>query len=646
MSRVLLLLAVLFCLQPATGAAQEASVAPAASIPVDHFLDLESFGNLKISPDGKFVAATVPHGDSTMLVVLRRADMERTAAVSIEKNGIVSGFWWANNHQILYKVATRHGPLDHPVSNPYLYIVDVDGNPRAVNKHEPMWLVDRLKDEEHHILVSLGSSRRYGVGRVDLRTGKIKTQKVSWPAHSNSTYYLDNDAQVRGVRGYIANELHPRLWIRDGAGEWQETNNENAGDMPHYVAGFSQDNSRAYIMAETRSGTDEVLEMDLATLRTRPLLRNPRVDAFSVLTSPVHGGVIAVMYLDGKPKLEFVQPDDRHSIELRKLAKAFPEAYVYPTSYTSDGEIGIYEVSSDVDPGEYYLVDHASGKAHFIAASSERLDPRQMSPTRPVRFAARDGLQIEGFLTLPRDWPAGAAGPMVVMPHGGPIGVFDRWGFDPEVQLLASRGYAVFRVNFRGSGNYGRAFREAGHRQWGRKMQDDLTDATRWAIAEGVAAPGRICLYGASYGAYAAMMGLIREPDLYACGIGNVGVYDMPQLYREESVGSRYSRTYMDQILGSSELEAISPPSLAAGVRAPVLLGAGGDDRTAPPHHTRSMRRALRNAGVPVEMKIYTSEGHGYFDPENQRDWANRVLALLERTIGQGRPAAASPAAP
>ena len=623
-----------------------ASPGPASSIPVEHFLDMEAFGNLKISPDGKYLAATVPHGDRNVLVVLRRQDMKQTAAVNLEKNGIVSGFWWANNHQLLYKVATRHGPLDHPVSNPFLYMVDVDGDPRAVNKHEPMWLIDRLEDDEHHILVSLGSSRRYGVGRVDLRTGKIKAQKVSWPAHANSTYYLDNAAQVRGVRGYMNNEMYPRLWVLDGAGEWQETNNENAGDEAQYIVGFSADNSRAYLMAERRTGTDEFLEMDLATLETRPLLRNPRVDAFDTLTSPVHGGVIAVVYLDGKPKLEFVAPDDRHALELKKLAKAFPNAYVYPTSYALDGELGVYQVSSDLDPGEYYLVDHANGKAHFLAARSERLDPRQMSPTQVVRFKARDGLEIEGFLTVPRDRPAGTPGPLVVMPHGGPIGVFDRWGFDSEVQLLASRGYAVLKVNFRGSGNYGKAFREAGHRQWGGRMQDDLTDATRWTIAQGIAAPGRICLYGSSYGAYASMMGLIREPDLYACGIGNVGVYDMPQLYREESVGSRFSRTYMDEVLGSSDLASISPPSLARAIRVPVLLGAGGDDRTAPPHHTRSMRRALHGAGVPVEMKIYGEEGHGYFDKANQLDWANRVLGMLDRTIGSGRAADSTAATP
>lgn len=643
MFRLLLALGLALC--SAHAAATDAPP-PASAIPLDHFLESDAFGSLKISPDGKHLAATVPYEKSIVLVVLRREDMKQTAVVKLEDEGLVDGFWWANERQVLYTVATRHGPLDKPVGNPYLYIVDVDGNPRQVRRGEMMWLVDLMPEDPENIRVSFGAQRRYSVGTVNLATGKIEVEKVSWPANSTSGYSLDNGGRVRGVRGYIANEMYPRLWVQDAAGEWKEINNENAGDTPLYIAGFSADDRTAYLMAERRRGTDEFLALDLATLETVSLFRNPRVDASHVLTSPLHGGVIAVVYLDGKPKLEYVLPDDPHALALKQLAKAFPGSYVYPTSYTRDGKVGLYEVSSDVNSGEYYLVDHDQGKASFVAARSDRLDPRQMSPSKPFRFTARDGREIEGFLTIPRDRPAGQPGPLVLMPHGGPIGVFDRWGFDTEVQMLASRGYAVMTVNFRGSGNYGREFRFAGHRQWGRAMQDDLTDATRWAIEQKVAAPGRICLYGASYGAYAAMMGLVREPGLYACGIGNVGVYDLPQLYREETVGSRVGQHMMEQILGSEGLEEISPPSQAGKIKVPVLLGAGAEDYRAPVHHTRAMRRALRNAGVPVEAVIYANEGHGYYDLDNRRDWARRVLALLDRSIGSGQgaaPAAANP---
>ena len=170
----------------------------------------------------------------------------------------------------------------------------------------------------------------------------------------------------------------------------------------------------------------------------------------------------------------------------------------------------------------------------------------------------------------------------------------------------------------------------------GRPGQDDLTDATRWALAEGIAAPGRICIYGASYGGYAAMMGLVREPGLYACGIGSVGVYDLVQLQKEERDNFR-SREYFATALGKVDLAAVSPARRAAEIRVPVLLGAGGRDRIAPPSHTQRMAEALEAAGVPVDHVVYEAEGHGYYKAANRLDWARRVLDLLDRTIGPGR---------
>lgn len=638
--RILSLLLAFLC--AGLAAAQEAAPPKGspAQVPLSSFLDPGSFGSLKLSPDGSYYAATVPMGDRTVLVILRRSDMKQTAVVSLEKKGHVAGFEWVNPRQVVYSVATREGSLAAPVMNPYLYIVDADvGNARAIDKRMPMWMQDELRDEDDVILIGGGGR---GMGRLDLRTGKFTANRANSPLHSE-TRYTDNAGNLRLVQGYVAQELYPRLYLREPTGKWKPVNVEGESGETIYVSGFSADNRSAYLMVEQATGTDIFYRLDLETLERTRLLRNERVDATHVLTSPVTGAVIAVVFLDGKPRIEYVEPGDVHARELMKLSRAFPGSYVFPTSYTRDGRQAVYFVSSDVNSGEYYLVDHANGKAHFIAASSDKLDPRLMSPMTPFRFKARDGLELEGFLTRPRSWPAGQAGPLVVMPHGGPKGIYDRWGFDTEVQLLASRGYAVLQLNFRGSGNYGKQFRDAGNRQWGRKMQDDLTDATRWAIEQGHAQAGRICLYGASYGAYAAMMGLAREPDLYACGIGNVGVYDLPQLYRDDTTGSRYGQEYLDEVMGKSDLGAISPTSLADRIRAPVLLGAGSEDWTAPPAHTRSMRRALDNARVPVESVIYQKEGHGYYDLKNRTDWAQRVLALLERTIG--KPAAAAPAA-
>lgn len=623
----------------AAGENPPAPLGTPAQIPLAHFLDPGSFGSLELSPDGAYYAATVPMSDRTVLVILRRSDMKQTAVVSLEKKGHVAGFEWINPRQVIYTVATKTGSLAAPAMNPFLYIVDAEGgNARPVDKRVPMQLWDELREEDDVILV--GGDR--GVGRLNVATGKFERTRINSPLHSE-TWHLDTAGKLRLVDGFVAQELHPRLYLHDAQGKWKPVNIETVTGETIYVSGFTADNRSAYLQVEKSAGTDGFYRLDLETLERTLVMRNDRVDVSRVLTSPVTGAVIAVVYLDGRPRVEYVDPQDRHAKELMKLSRAFPGSYVYPTSYTKDGNLAVYFVSSDVNSGEYYLVDHANGKAHFIAASSEKLDPRLMSPMEPFRFKARDGLELEGFLTRPKSWLAGASGPLVVVPHGGPKGIYDTWGFDSEVQLLASRGYAVLQLNFRGSGNYGKQFRNLGNREWGRKMQDDLTDATRWAIEQGHASPGRICIYGASYGAYAAMMGLAREPDLYACGIGNVGVYDMPQLYREEAIGTRYGQEYMDEVLGKNDLTAISATAQAARIRAPVLLGAGAEDQTAPVEHTRGMRRALEKARLPVEAVIYPKEGHGYYDLANQTDWAKRVLTLLDRTIG--KPTTAAPPA-
>jgi dipeptidyl aminopeptidase/acylaminoacyl peptidase len=224
---------------------------------------------------------------------------------------------------------------------------------------------------------------------------------------------------------------------------------------------------------------------------------------------------------------------------------------------------------------------------------------------------------------------------LVVLPHGGPFGVFDRWTFDVEPQILAAAGYAVLQVNYRGSSNYGRSFSQAGAQQWGRTMQDDLTDATHWAIDQGIADRSRICMYGASYGAYASLMGAAKEPDLYRCAAGYVGVYDLVTLSAEESRESKRMNTWTSEWMGKGEgLASVSPTRIANRIKVPVFLAGGGEDETAPIEQSEKMERALKQAGVPVETLYYRTEGHGFYTVEHQREYYTRLLAFLARNLG------------
>jgi dipeptidyl aminopeptidase/acylaminoacyl peptidase len=325
----------------------------------------------------------------------------------------------------------------------------------------------------------------------------------------------------------------------------------------------------------------------------------------------------------------------------KSLEAAFAGSSVTVTSQTKDGRTALVRVSSDRNPGDYYLFDTVTKKADFLLANRDWLDPDALHPMQAISFKARDGLAIHGYLTRPNG-TAGQRLPLVVLPHGGPFGERDYWRFDEEAQLLASAGYAVLQVNFRGSGGYGRAFEHAGAREWGETMQDDLTDATRWAIAQGHADASKVCLYGASYGAYASLMGAAKEPDLYRCSAGYVGVYDLPMMHTEGDTQEYASgESFIQQWIGPrAEIAAVSPTRMAERIKVPVFLAAGGEDRRTPIQHSRMMEQALRKAGTQVETLYYDTEGHGFFRPDHRREFYVRLLDFLSRSLGGAKASA------
>ena len=264
------------------------------------------------------------------------------------------------------------------------------------------------------------------------------------------------------------------------------------------------------------------------------------------------------------------------------------------------------------------------------------LDPELMAHTDSMTFETRDGATIHGYVTLPKGKDKNV--PLVVLPHGGPHGVRDYWGFDWEVQLLAHHGYGVLQVNYRGSGGFGLDFEESGHGKWGTMMQDDLTDATKVLIDSGVADSSRVCIYGQSYGGYAALMGAVREPELYRCVIGSMGVYDLPMMFKEGDIADRESGlAYLRQALGEDQedLQSRSPAYNADKIKAEVLLIHGVRDERAPIEQAESLQKALKQAGVPYQWLEIGNEAHGYYDEQNRLTVYRKVLAFLDANIGK-----------
>jgi dipeptidyl aminopeptidase/acylaminoacyl peptidase len=656
-ARRLFMAAVALCLALAAGPVP-------AQVDVDAFVRHDLFTDIEISPNGEYFAATSPRERSTALVIIRRSDRKAVNTIDIGDWFHVQDFWWANDERLLFTIGQRFGRLDQPLRTGEILAADVAsgrkaeilvgarargaglGSKKDKRKREEVaaWMVDPLPNDDRAVLIGVsefGDEPLTRVERMDVYTGE-RTPVTRVPLFGAS-FAVDPAGVPRFAFG-DAKDDKSRLYYRASAdAAWTMIHDEAATGRTEMPVGFSADGKTAYLQVEHETGPDSVVAFDVASGTRREVLRDPHVDPNTyVYETGAGGGPVGAHFVDGLGRIEFFDKATPRAKLQRSLEAAFPGQRVHVTSATKDGKVLLVSTSSPRNPGDFYLFDTVAKKADLLVSRSDWLDPAKMGEVRPIAYPARDGLAIRGYLTLPPG-SAGKSLPTIVLPHGGPFWVYDTPAFDHEAQLLAQAGYAVLKVNFRGSGNQGRAFAKAGAREWGGKMQDDLTDATRWLVAQGIADPQRICLYGASYGAYAALMGLAREPDLYKCAIGYVGVYDLPKLVEDgvdEDDEDDTSAAYFKEWLGEGALLAErSPTRLAAKIKAPVLLSAGGQDFVAPIGHSKLMAAALKKAGVPVETHYYPYAGHGYAGVDDLRDHYVNVLDFLARHLGGARAA-------
>lgn len=629
-----------------------------AQVDLAPYLKKDGFGEVQLSPDGKYLAATAPRADRTGIVVLRREDMRPSAAFSLGPNTHINGFRWVNGERLLISMAEQFGTQDVPTPTGELYAIDADGGSaemlvgfrvqesgatRIHNKKEEnvsAFLVDDLPDDDRYVVIEVwpfASEPWSRAERMDVRTGR-RTALARAPV-PRANYTTDHAGVVRFARGSHSDNAS-KLYHRTGDdAEWVLVSDEAESGRFESVLGFAADNRTAYLLVDQEEGPDAVVAYDTTTGERRQLLRDPRLDPGRVLQSLDARTPAGVLFSGGETHAAFFDEGSETARLHRMLERSFPGQGMAIESTTADGKLAIVQVWTARNPGDFYLFDVASKQADHMLARLEWFDPERTAEVRPITYKARDGLEIDGFLTLPK---AGGQGnlPLVLMPHGGPFDRFDEWTFDGDAQLLAQAGYAVLKVNFRGSGNRGRAFKAAGARQWGGKMQDDLTDAVQWAIAQKIADPARVCIVGASYGAYAAMMGLALTPDLFKCGVGYVGVYDLEMMAADDSRDSRATATWIREWVGEGEmLRKASATTLADRIKSPVLLVAGGEDRVAPIGHSRAMERRLKDAGVPVETLYVGSEGHGFYEERNRRAYYTALLDFLAQHLGGKRAA-------
>lgn len=627
--------------------------------PIEQFLRHPTIWTMRISPDANYIGAIVSADDGKpALVVLDRFNLERTAVLSMGGRDQVHDFAWVADDHLIVRPARQEGMLDKPLPTGELFGVDAEGErtthlfgyrlaregSQATNirgpvaEHANAYLLDPLESDPHQILITVepwGATEGTinEVRRLNLRSGR--TSRVASAPVRHASFLADLDGNLRLAWGDTLAGLQ-ELYMRPAAGgDWRKIHDEAGTNVRVRPVSFLGDGERVHVITADRSRPSRLEVMNPATGERELVVADPIADIDYALFGPDRQ-IYAVIVEPDRPRLLFVDERSDEARLSKALETSFPGRFAYFTSFSRNGRYGLVHVYGDRSPTEFYLFDRETMQADFLIGAQDWIDPDDMAEMRPIRVQAHDGLDLHGYLTLPPGHGEKNL-PMIVVPHGGPHGYRDSWGFDPEMQLLANRGYAVLQVNFRASGGYGLAFEYAGYRQWAGHMQDDLAAAVRWAIAQGHADPERICIYGASYGGYAAMMNPVRYPDLYRCAVGYIGVYDLRRLYSEgDGKGYLYQKAALERAIGTEHLASSSPVSHADRIKIPVMLVHGGEDQRAPVSHARRMRAALRAAGNEPEWLLERREGHGFYQMDRRINLQERLLAFFERHIGRG----------
>jgi dipeptidyl aminopeptidase/acylaminoacyl peptidase len=377
---------------------------------------------------------------------------------------------------------------------------------------------------------------------------------------------------------------------------------------------------------------------DVASGAVTRLYAHPEADVAAPVFDLSGAEVIGARVEAARPGYHWLDGASRAPKVYELLERAFPQHDVRITSTAAGGNLATAFVRSDTDPGAHYLVDVAKRNADLLFASHPWVDPAQSRPMENVSLRARDGMPLQGYLVRPRD----GAGPfpLVVLVHADPFRSRDVWGYDWETQLLANHGYAVLRVNYRGSAGYGEDFRNAGRREWGGKMQDDLTDATRWAIDQGIAAKDGVCIYGTGYGGYAALMGAVREPGLYRCAASYGGFTDLELLLDGDAASrSAAAKAATADAIGTdvATLRTVSPAYNAGRIEAHVLLMHDEDDPVVSYEHATRMNQALLAAGKAARFEVLRHGAHELYTQAQRDDAWTKLLVFLHDELRGGR---------
>lgn len=607
------------------------------------FAQHAQFTSVTVSPQGDYLAVGILHEGRRAAAILDFDTKEVLTLVTFRNQLEVGGMAWVSDDRLLVTMSRKIGLLERPGSAGELYAVNADGS-KGLNIFgfmgvEPVAASGRYlgKLDDDHILVEThpwsgvaGKDLQPSVMRVNIHNGR--TREITRTNIRGASFLLDADKNPRFAMGM--DDGFNLIYSYRAPGEigWVPSPITFTKDVT--PLGFEPGRERVLLMAPSpESSVVGIYSVDPVSGDYEEIYVHPVADVTGpYMTEEDH--LYGVRVDEYYPEFISIDSKSPRTETQQLLLAAFPQGYVYQTSATEDRDKIVFVVSAPNLPARYYVFEPKTKKATFLLDAYPDIDSSGLAMSDAIELTARDGTVLRGYITLP---PGRAANnlPMVVMPHGGPH-ARDMWGYDPLAQMLAVEGYAVLQINFRGSTGYGMNFRDAGYGEWGRKTQEDIIDATRWAVNEGIADKDRLAIFGASFGGYSALQAPILEPDLYKAAIGYVGVYDLDMLYTTGDIETaRWGEAYLDTTLPDNQKERIaqSPAQNVDKLKSAVFIVHGVDDFRAAFEHAEALRDALDAIDYPYEWLAKEGEGHGFYDVDNRIELNNKVLAFLEKHL-------------
>lgn len=646
-----LALCVMMTAVPGIGTAKEqatATEAAAAAVPLEpppptiaakDFAGRSAFWDAQLSPDGtKF--SYLRRRDGVAQFIIADVDTRQLVrAFGTDPSDQFGWYRWVTNDKLLLSVSHAGKFQGEDVRYTRLILIDVaTGTMSRLFGRTDVVEGDNVihyAPDGSHILVAIQKTiyEYPSVMRHELAPDGEATT-IQGPRDGVWNWIADNNGVVRMGVGRKDGRL--RLFYRsDATGTLKliESLKEGTESKEKYwdavqILGGSDE---GYVLSEGESGRVGLRRYNFAT-RTmlETIYEHPEWDIDAV---GIKDGVpFAAYYTADRDEVHYLDP--ALASQHKALKKALGDVEVWVPSRAADNSRMLVMATNEADPGVLYMYEHAAKRMAEVSQFRPALDFTSLARPRPMQYAARDGTVIRGYLTLPRGRVAKGL-PLIVMPHGGPYGIRDKLEYNDEVQLLANRGYAVLQPNFRGSGGYGDAFFELGTGQMGRKMQDDLDDAMDWAVKEGIADPARVCVVGGSYGGYAAMWAVLRNPERYRCAASWAGVTDLERQLRYDS--QSFSRggfkRWRDRVRGAgvSEVKTVSPMGRAGTLNRPLLLAHGTKDIVVPFSQYTMFEKASRMAPVKPETLVIKDEGHSFSSPENEQQWYEALASFLAK---------------